>query len=295
MEEVRVAIVGAGPSGLATSACLNIQSISNVVLEREDCCASLWKKRAYERLSLHLAKQFCSLPYKQHSSKTSTFMSKDTFISYVDSYVSELNITPRYSRCVVSALFDETKKKWRIEAKNEASGEMESYASDYLVVASGKNSEPFIPKVQGLESFKGEVIHSSDYKCGEPYRGKDVLVVGCGNSGMEISNDLTDYEARTTIVIRSPFHVLTKKMVHMGMLMTKYLPVGFVDTLISFAAKIKYGDLSKHGIHRPAEGPFVLKTLNGKTPIIDGGSINKIKSNKIKVTYIYIYIYVYIY
>ncbi|GMN57829.1 hypothetical protein TIFTF001_026928 [Ficus carica] len=283
MEVVTVVIVGAGPSGLASSACLNVESISNIVLEREDCCASLWKKRSYDRLGLHLAKEFCSLPYKEHSPETSTFMSKDTFISYIDSYVSEFNITPRYSRSVESAFYDETMKKWRIEAKNGVSGETESYSSDYLIVASGENNEAFVPEVQGLASFKGELIHSSEYKNGKPYKGKDVLVVGCGNSGMEISHDLVDHDARTTIVIRSPFHVLTKKMVHMGMIMTKYLPVNLVDTLISLAARFTYGDLPKHGICRPEQGPFALKMLCGKTPVIDGGSISRIKSKKIKV------------
>ncbi|KAI6691039.1 hypothetical protein NL676_027867 [Syzygium grande] len=61
-EEVVVAIVGAGPSGLLAEACLNRLGVANVVLEREDCSASLWRRRSYDRLKLHLAKQFCELP-----------------------------------------------------------------------------------------------------------------------------------------------------------------------------------------------------------------------------------------
>ncbi|KAK1555690.1 hypothetical protein Q3G72_030030 [Acer saccharum] len=55
-------IVGAGPSGLATAACLREQGVPFVVLERADCIASLWQKRTYDRLKLHLPKQFCQLP-----------------------------------------------------------------------------------------------------------------------------------------------------------------------------------------------------------------------------------------
>jgi len=73
-EEVVVAIVGVGPSGLAAVACLNCLGIANIVLEREDCSASLWRNRSYDRLKLHLAKQFCELPHMPFPSNSPTFV-----------------------------------------------------------------------------------------------------------------------------------------------------------------------------------------------------------------------------
>ncbi|KAF2306836.1 hypothetical protein GH714_021880 [Hevea brasiliensis] len=107
MEKVTVLIVGAGPAGLATSACLNLLSIPNIVLEREDTYASLWKKRAYDRLKLHLAKQYCQLPQMLFAPDTPTFVPRSSFISYLDNYVSQFNISPRYHRSVESAYFDD--------------------------------------------------------------------------------------------------------------------------------------------------------------------------------------------
>ena len=74
----------------------------------------------------------------------------------------------------------------------------------FLVVASGENSAENIPMIPGLENFPGDVIHSSSYKSGKSYSGKNVLVVGSGNSGMEIAYDLATHGANTSIVIRSP-------------------------------------------------------------------------------------------
>jgi len=74
----------------------------------------------------------------------------------------------------------------------------------YLVVATGENSDEYIPMINGLESFEGEYLHSSEYLNGRSWYDKNVLVVGSGNSGMEIAYDLLNWGANTSIVIRSP-------------------------------------------------------------------------------------------
>ncbi|XVF58767.1 hypothetical protein PTKIN_Ptkin07bG0092800 [Pterospermum kingtungense] len=278
-----VVIVGAGPSGLATSACLSAHSIPHVILEKEDVYASLWKKRAYDRLKLHLAKEFCSLPFKPHSPDSPTYIPKDLFVKYLDDYVSKFNIQPQYHRSVESACCDENHEKWRIEAKNMQSGEVEVYVSEFLVVASGENSAKYIPDFAGLETFEGEMIHSSEYKYGLKYENKGVLVVGCGNSGMEIAYDLSNFGAQTSIIIRNPVHVVTKEMVRLGMILSKYLPTFLVDFGVVLMSNIVFGDLSKYGIHRPKQGPFFLKATQGRAPIIDVGTVDKIKSKEIKV------------
>ncbi|OVA16350.1 Pyridine nucleotide-disulfide oxidoreductase [Macleaya cordata] len=203
MEEV-VVIVGAGPSGLATSACLNLLSIPNLILERENCYASLWKNRAYDRLKLHLAKQFCHLPHMPHPPSAPKFIPRLDFIRYIDDYVSTFNIKPSYNRSVESAIYDGLDKKWRIEVNNTVTGENELYMAKFLVIATGENSKEFIPQIPGLESFGGKIVHSSQYKSGAEFKQKKVLVVGCGNSGMEIAYDLSNFGACTSIVVRSP-------------------------------------------------------------------------------------------
>ncbi|XP_059433539.1 probable indole-3-pyruvate monooxygenase YUCCA10 [Corylus avellana] len=281
--EITVVIVGAGPSGLATAACLTRHSIPYVILEREDCYASLWKKRTYDRCGLHLAKEFCSLPFMPHPPKTPTFLPKDAFLHYIDDYVSHFNICPRYFRSVQSALYDKVGRKWRVEAKNSIAGKVEVYVAEFLVIASGENSEGFIPDLPGLDSYRGEIVHSNHYRSGLKYQNKDVLVVGCGNSGMEIAYDLSIFEAKPYIVVRSPFHVLTKESVARGMSLLKYLPVYVVDALVIMHANFIYGDLSKFGIHRPKIGPFTQKAITGRSPVIDVGTIKKIQGGEIQI------------
>ncbi|CAL5202669.1 unnamed protein product [Lathyrus oleraceus] len=283
MEESTVVIVGGGPSGLAISALLTQNSISHILLEKEDCNASLWRKNAYDRLNLHLASEFCSLPLMSHPPSGPTYLTKDQFLQYIDKYVDHFVIKPRYYRVVESAMYDEVRSKWTIEAKNTFEGTLEVYRAKFLVIASGENSEDFIPNVPGLGKFKGEVVHSKNYKSGLKYKSKDVLVVGCGNSGMEIAYDLHNWGANTSIVIRNPVHVFTRDMIRLGMHLVQYFPVYIADTIITFLAKLKYGDLSKYGIHRPKDGPLYLKNIIGKSAVIDVGTVEKIKEGAIKV------------
>ncbi|KAM0027896.1 putative indole-3-pyruvate monooxygenase [Helianthus debilis subsp. tardiflorus] len=170
VEETVVIIVGAGPSGLATAACLHQLSIPYIVLEREDCLASLFNKKTYNRLHLHLA-------------KTSV-----NFLTF---------LFRRFAK------YEEDEEKWKVEAEVDGGG-VKSYEGRFLVVATGETSDVYIPEVDGLSEFKGEVIHSTDYKSGKGYENKKVLVVGAGNSGMEIALDLSNFGAKTSIVVRSP-------------------------------------------------------------------------------------------
>ncbi|TYH06204.1 hypothetical protein ES288_A08G137900v1 [Gossypium darwinii] len=283
MQKEQVIIVGAGPSGLAMAACLNHHSIPYIILEREDCIASLWKKYAYDRLHLHLDKQFCVLPHMPFPDSYPRFVSRQQFVSYLDDYVSRFKISPLYRRTVESAEFDGETGKWIVKARNLGSGEVEELEGRFLVVASGETSDPFTPVIEGLNTFPGDVLHSTRFRNGKAFQNQKVLVVGSGNSGMEIAFDLANHGAQTSLVVRSPVHILSRDMIYLGLILVKYIRVNLVDSLMVMLSKLVYGDLSKYGIYRPKEGPFFMKAAYGKYPITDIGTCKKIKSQEIRV------------
>ncbi|WVZ52951.1 hypothetical protein U9M48_003949 [Paspalum notatum var. saurae] len=283
MEELVVLIVGAGPAGLATAACLSHRSIPYLIVEREDCSASLWRSRTYDRLKLHLAKEFCALPYMPYPDSAPTYIPKREFIKYVDHYTEHFDINPRYCICVESAAYDGETNRWAVAARDTVAGTEILFAARFLVVATGENAVGSIPTIPRLESFRGEAIHSSAYKSGTSYAGKSVLVVGSGNSGMEIAYDLARHGANTSIVVRSPVHIMTKELIRLGMTLVKYIPVTIVDPLIVNSANFVFGDLSGHGIVRPKIGPLLLKSKTGRSAVIDVGTVRLIKNGVIKV------------
>ncbi|PWA79339.1 dimethylaniline monooxygenase, N-oxide-forming [Artemisia annua] len=282
VEETMVIIVGAGLSGLSTAASLHKLTIPYIILEREDCIASLFNKKAYDRLHLHLAKQYCQLAHMPFPSNYPTYVSRNDFLKYLEDYASHFNIKPKFGNFVNFAKYDEDRKIWKVEAK-VVGDQVQCYEARFLVVATGENCDAFIPEVDGLSEFNGEVIHSTEYKSGKAYENKTVLVVGAGNSGMEIALDLANYGAKTSIIVRSPVHILSRWSINFGLMLLKFLPLHLVDSLLVLLSKLMYGDLTKYGIRRPKEGPVLIKIRDGKYPVINVGTVKKIKSHEIQV------------
>ncbi|KAI4376162.1 hypothetical protein MLD38_013952 [Melastoma candidum] len=278
-------IVGAGPSGLAVSACLSQNhGVPSLILERNDCIASLWQHRTYERLRLHLPKNFCELPLFGFPEGFPRYPTKEQFVSYLEQYAARFGIEPRFGNGVRCAEFDRGLRAWRVET---GSG---TYASRWLIVATGENAEPSgTDGITGLERFCGKLTHSSEYKSGREYVGQRVLVVGCGNSGMEVCLDLCRHDASPYMVVRNNVHVLPRDMFGfstfgIAMALLKWLPLNMVDKFLVLVATLTFGNTEELGLRRPKTGPMKLKNVTGKTPVLDVGALSHIRSGKIKVT-----------
>lgn len=279
-------IVGAGPSGLAVAAGLKEHGVPSVILERADCIASLWQKRTYDRLKLHVPKQFCELPKFPFPADYPEYPTKKQFIDYLESYASHFGINPIFNQTVQSARYDDTSELWRVRTAGPAA-EVE-YIGRWLVAATGENSEKVVPELDGLREFAGDVIHVCEYKSGEKFAGKRVLVVGCGNSGMEISLDLCDHNAFPAMVVRDRVHVLPREVLgksvfELAVVKMKWLPLWLVDKILLVLALFVLGSTEKYGLRRPSAGPLQLKNTQGRTPVLDVGALAKIKSGDIKV------------
>ncbi|KAK6122939.1 hypothetical protein DH2020_043316 [Rehmannia glutinosa] len=266
---------------------LKKQGVPFIILERSNCIASLWQNRTHDRLKLHLPKKFCQLPYIPFPENFPEYPTKHQFIDYLKSYAKRFELDPKFNESVRSAKYDETCGLWRVKTvSNDGSGV--EYICRWVVVASGENAEKVVPEFEGLHDFGGNVIHACDYKSGEVYRGKRVLVVGCGNSGMEVSLDLCHYNAIPSMVVRNSVHVLPREIFgkstfELGVSLMKWMPIWVVDKILLAASRLLLGNIEKYGLKRPSMGPLQLKNKQGKTPVLDIGTLSKIKSGDIKI------------
>ncbi|URD80502.1 Flavin-binding monooxygenase-like [Musa troglodytarum] len=286
-------VVGAGPSGLAVGACLKEHGVPSVILERSNCIASLWQSRVYDRLKLHLPKQFCQLPKLPFPEDFPEYPSKNQFVDYLESYAAHFQLNKRFDETVVSAKHDNTCGMWRVRTcvgRHGSRGRRNEveYICQWLVVATGENAECVVPEMEGSEEFGRQVMHTSDYRSGEAYRGRQVLVVGCGNSAMEVCLDLCHHNAFPTMVVRDAVHVLPRETFgrstfELAVSLMKWLPVKLVDKVLLISSWMILGNIEKYGLRRPSLGPLELKNTQGKTPVLDIGALQKIKTGEIKV------------
>nr|GEV14273.1 indole-3-pyruvate monooxygenase YUCCA2-like [Tanacetum cinerariifolium] len=275
-------IVGAGPSGLAAAACLKNHGVPSMILEQANCIASLWQFKTYDRLRLHLPKKFCQLPLLPFPVEFSTYPTKEQFLTYLELYTKNFDLKPVFNATVVSAVYDSGCGFWRVKTK------VTEYNCRWLIVATGENGVEVVPKFDGMNVFSGPILHTSSYKSGQVFENKRVLVVGCGNSGMEVCLDLCNFDAFPSLVVRDSLHVLPHEMFGistfgLSMWLLKWFPVRIVDQLLLFMSHILFGDTSRLGLNRPKLGPLELKGISGKTPVLDVGTLAKIKTGNIKV------------
>jgi putative flavoprotein involved in K+ transport len=153
-------------------------------------------------------------------------------------------------------------------------------SANRVVVASGYNREPRIPEWPGRNGFAGSLIHSSEYRNATPFRGKDVLIVGTGNSGAEIAVDLAEGHARRVwISVRTPPNILRRDLAGLPTqvlgVMLRRLPPRVVDAVARGAQRVTVGDLSPYGMPLPSRGVYTRLREDGTIPILDVGLIGR--------------------
>ena len=274
-----VAVIGAGPAGLAVGAALRRVGADFDILERSFQVGSSWRAH-YERIRLHTIKQLSSLPYCPFPASYPRYVPRALMIEYLDRYAGMFDLRPRFGESVLSVKPDGL--AWRVES---TSGVL--YAS-HVVIATGLNGEPTTPPLDGIETFPGQVLHSSDYVNSTPFAGQSVLVVGMGNTGAEIALDLCLGGASTSISVRGGVHVAPRdllglpiQLVAMGA--TRLLPDRINDAIFPTVLDWALGHPGRHGLRRPEEGILHQIASKGRIPVLDVGTIRKIAEGAIEV------------
>jgi putative flavoprotein involved in K+ transport len=272
-----VVIIGAGPAGLATAGALRRAGIRAVVLERAPELGASWRNH-YDRLHLHTVRWLSGLPGLPIPAQEGRWVSRDGVVRYLERYAAHHLIEIRTGAPVSS--IERAGHRWLVSSPD---GDREPR---HVVVATGYNHTPNIPDWAGRDSFRGDLIHAGSYRNGEAYAGRDVLVVGAGNTGAEIAVDLAEHGAgRVRLAFRTPPHILRRELGGVpaqltGVLMRR-LPARLADALIEPVRRRVIPDLSDHGLPDPGPGVYA-RAKRGEVPILDVGLIDAVRAGRVE-------------
>jgi putative flavoprotein involved in K+ transport len=277
---LKALVVGAGPGGLAAAAALGSAGVPATILERATSVGSSWRGH-YDRLHLHTARFLSGLPGMPIPRQAGSWVSRDDFVAYLEAYALRHSLDIQTGTEALRV--DRRDGGWRIAT---SAGEIDA---SHVVVATGYNRVPLLPEWPGRAAFAGTLIHSSRYRSGAEYRGKDVLVVGAGNSGAEIAVDLVEKgAARVRLSIRRPPNVVLRTVAGVvpsqlvSILLSK-LPLPFADAVARATARLTIGDLRKLGLPAPDRGIYTEMIRDRQIPIIDVGLVSALRAGRVEV------------
>jgi cation diffusion facilitator CzcD-associated flavoprotein CzcO len=196
-----VLVVGGGQAGLAIAARLKQLKIDTLIVDREARVGDNWRRR-YHALTLHNQVQVNHLPYMPFPPNWPVYIPKDKLANWFEAYVEAMELNFWTGTEFVSGAHDEAAGHWNVELRRD--GAICKMQPRHIVMATGVSGIPNLPNIPSLKNFTGPVMHSSRYEDGEDFSGKRALVIGTGNSGHDIAQDLYSSGAHVTLVQRSP-------------------------------------------------------------------------------------------
>ena len=220
----RVAIIGAGPSGLAQlrafqSAAQKGAEIPDVVcFEKQSDWGGLWNYTwrtgvdengepvhcsMYRYLWTNGPKEgleFADYSFEEHFGKQiASYPPRAVMVDYIEGRVKKAGVRDwiRFSTVIRWVDYDEDTGKFTVTAHDMVEDRMYKEVFDHVIVASGHFSSPNVPEYPGFETFNGRIVHAHDFRDAREFAGKDVLLVGASYSAEDIGSQCWKYGAKS--------------------------------------------------------------------------------------------------
>lgn len=272
-------VVGAGAAGLAVAHALMNAGVPTAILEKESRLAEPWHRR-HRQLHLNTHRDLSSLPGLAYPRGTPAFPHKTVVIRHMNDFRQENRLPVQFGVAVEEIVFKGD--HWALLTSAGLR------LARHVVIATGRDRQPFIPEWKGMKGFAGRIIHAADFGDARDYAGRKVLVVGAGNSGFDTLNHLAGINtAAIWLSARNGPALLPKRIgkiaVHRLSPLMARLPLRVADAVMAATQRLVFGDLTKFGMPPAPSGGATRLTSDYTAIAADDGAVSAIKAGKIVV------------
>ncbi|MEA2846498.1 MAG: hypothetical protein QOG78_1779 [Rhodospirillaceae bacterium] len=202
-----VLVVGGGQAGLAVAARLSALGVDTLIIDRHERIGDNWRLR-YHALTLHNEVHVNHMPLMPFPPTWPVFIPKDKLANWFESYVESLELNYWIGTELAGGSYDPKERRWTVTLRRR-DGSERTLRPRHLIVATGVSGIPVWPSIPGLDEFGGTLMHSGSYTSGEAWKGRKAFVLGTGNSGHDVAQDLCSSGAHVTLVQRSPTYIVS--------------------------------------------------------------------------------------
>lgn len=195
----KLLIIGGGQSGLAAARAASRAGWRPVILEAGERAVGSWPGY-YDSLTLFSPAEYSGFPGYAFPGDPGCYPVRDEVVSFLAGYADWLGVELHTGTRVSSVAADAGHYLVRADSGAE-------YEADAVIAATGSFGHPYRPSFAGSESFGGRQLHVADYRAPEHFAGQRVVVVGAGNSAIQIGYELAAV-ARVSLAVRSPLNLV---------------------------------------------------------------------------------------
>lgn len=203
-KDALVVIIGAGFGGLCTAIRLQEAGVPFVILEKNTGPGGTWYENRYPGCGVDTPNHFYSLSFFPNPHWSDHFSKRDEIQAYIENIVAHFGLDKhiRYESKVTRAAWDEHSSQWQIEYTDK-DAHTHALQARVLVAGVGHNI-PSTPHFDGLDKFRGDVVHSACWQPDVPLAGRRLAMIGTGASGMQIGPAIAPDAASLTVFQRTP-------------------------------------------------------------------------------------------
>jgi 4-hydroxyacetophenone monooxygenase len=198
-------VIGAGYSGLAMSGKLKEAGIPFVTIEKNPDVGGTWFENTYPGVAVDTPNHFYSYSFRVKPDWDHYFATGPEIIDYIRTCYREMDIADhmRFEEEVVSAVWDAADNRWDVTVRRKDGSEY-AIRANVVITAVGLLNRPKLPDFPGMDRFKGPLFHSARWDHSVDLKGKRVVQIGTGASGMQLGPMIAREVEHLTIFQRSP-------------------------------------------------------------------------------------------